>query len=198
MELTDLGNIAEEPQETLSMHPKKFALWLFIVSILMVFAAMSSAYIVRKGDGNWLEFEMPQAFWISSAIILVSSVSMQWAHLAAKKDNLGTLKITMLVTFALGAAFIVAQYLGWQDLQERRIWLGGGMSNPAGSFVYVMTGLHVFHLVTGIVFLLLVLIASLRDEVHSKAMTRLDMCATYWHFLDFLWIYLFAFLLLNQ
>ena len=197
IELSQIDSL-EEPQETLSMHPKKFALWLFIVSILMIFAAMSSAYIVRKGDGNWLEFDLPQAFWTSSVIILLSSITIQWAHFSARKDNLGALKIAMGITFLLGLAFVVTQYIGWQDLQQRRIWLGGGMSNPAGSFVYVMTGLHVFHLVTGIVFLMLILIAAFRDEIHAKAMTRMDMCTTYWHFLDLLWIYLFVFLLLNK
>lgn len=198
IDITGMHTLPEEPQATLSMHPKKFALWLFIASIIMIFAAMSSAYIVRKGDGNWLDFDLPQLFWTSSAIILLSSVTMQWAHFSAKKDNLGVLKIAMVITFVLGVAFIVAQYLGWQDLQQRQIWLGGRESNPAGSFIYVMTGLHILHLVTGIVFLLLVLIASLRDEIHSKAMTRIDMCTTYWHFLDFLWIYLFVFLLINH
>lgn len=198
IEMTGYQSIPEEPSEILSMHPKKFALWLFIVSIIMIFAAMSSAYIVRKGDGNWLDFDLPQMFWISSGIILLSSVSMQWAHFSAKKDNLGALKIAMFISFVLGIAFIVAQYLGWQDLQMRQIWLGGKESNPAGSFVYVMTGLHIMHLVTGIVFLLLVLIASFRNEIHAKAMTRMDMCTTYWHFLDFLWIYLFVFLLINH
>ncbi len=198
IEITGIHSLPEEPQETLSMHPKKFALWLFIVSILMIFAAMSSAYIVRKGDGNWLDFDFPQAFWVSSAIILLSSATMQWAHFSAKKDNFGTLKLSMFLTFVLGIAFIVAQYMGWQDLQLRQIWLGGRESNPAGSFVYVMTGLHIMHLITGIVFLLLVLIAAFRDQIHAKAMTRIDMCTTYWHFLDFLWIYLFAFLLINR
>ncbi|MDJ1492511.1 cytochrome c oxidase subunit 3 [Cytophagaceae bacterium DM2B3-1] len=198
IEISGYNAIPEEPQETLSMNPKKFALWLFIVSIIMIFAAMSSAYIVRKGDGNWLEFELPQVFWTSSVIILLSSITMQWAHYSAKKDNLGMLKISMVITFLLGVAFIIAQYMGWQDLQHRQIWLGGATSNPAGSFLYIMTGLHIFHLVTGIVFLLLVLIATFRDEIHAKAMNRMDMCTTYWHFLDFLWVYLFIFLLINH
>ncbi|MDJ1500733.1 cytochrome c oxidase subunit 3 [Xanthocytophaga agilis] len=198
IEISGYNAIPEEPQETLSMNPKKFALWLFIVSIIMIFAAMSSAYIVRKGDGNWLEFELPQVFWTSSVIILLSSITMQWAHYSAKKDNLGMLKISMVITFLLGVAFIVAQYIGWQDLQQRHIWLGGATSNPSGSFLYIMTGLHIFHLVTGIVFLLLVLIATFRDEIHAKAMNRMDMCTTYWHFLDFLWVYLFIFLLINH
>lgn len=198
IEISGYNAIPEESQETLSMNPKKFALWLFIVSIIMIFAAMSSAYIVRKGDGNWLEFELPQAFWTSSVIILLSSITMQWAHHSAKKDNLGMLKISMVITFLLGVAFIIAQYMGWQDLQHRQIWLGGATSNPAGSFLYIMTGLHIFHLVTGIVFLLLVLIATFQDEIHAKAMNRMDMCTTYWHFLDFLWVYLFIFLLINH
>ncbi len=188
----ELGAIPEEPQETLSMHPKKFALWLFIVSIVMIFAAMSSAYIVRKGDGNWQAFDLPQVFWTSSLVIIASSLTMQWAYFSAKKDNLGTLKIAISITFVLGIVFLVMQWMGWQDLQQRNILLQG---NPSGSFLYVLTGLHAFHLITGIVFLLIMWVVSLKNDVHAKALTRLEMCATYWHFLDILWLYLFGFLL---
>lgn len=196
--------LPDEPQMPLAMHPKKFALWLFIVSIIMIFAAFSSAYMVRRAEGNWLEFELPPVFWISTAIIVASSITMQWAHFSAKKNNIAGLKIGMVLTVLLGTAFLVSQWGAWQFLVENNIFFGGNASdnpypaNPSGSFLYVLTGVHAFHLVTGLVFLLIITGAAFQYKIHSKSMARIDMCATYWHFLDLLWIYLFVFLLVNH
>lgn len=188
----------DESKKSLGMNPKKFALWLFIVSIVMIFAAMTSAYIVRRSEGNWLIVNMPIEFYISTVIIILSSVSMHFAYMSAKKDNFQPLKSSLLITSILGVLFILAQYMGWQKMVEQGVFFGGAMSNPGGSFVYVLTGLHVFHLLSGIVFLFVVLIASFRYKVHSKNLTLIEMCSTYWHFLDGLWVYLFVFLLLNH
>lgn len=185
----------EEPKQTLSMHPKKFALWLFIVTVVMIFAALTSAYIVRQSEGNWLEFDLPQTLFVTSAIILASSFSMQWAYLAAKKDNLIALRVSTLLTAILGVAFLVGQFMAWQDLVAMDVYFVG---NPAGSFMYVLTGLHGVHLVSGVIFLILVTVNAYRYKVHSKSMDQIEMCATYWHFLDGLWLYLFLFLLLNH
>lgn len=191
-------NISHEPQTTLGMHPKKFAMWLFIVSIVMLFAALTSAYIVRRAEGNWLEFEMPPIFWINTCILLLSSVSMQWAYSAAKKDNLEILKIAIGITTLLGISFLVGQYWSWGELVKSKVFFGGSTSNPAGSFLYVLTGLHAFHLISGVIFLIIVLRATFTYKVHSKRLTQIEMCATYWHFLDILWVYLFIFLLFNH
>ena len=195
----DIENVqwdyVEEPRQTLSMHPKKFALWLFIVTVVMIFAALTSAYIVRQSEGNWLEFSLPQSLYITSGIIFLSSVSMQWAYAAARKDNLNSLRVGMLITAVLGIAFLVGQLLSWEDLVAMDVYFVG---NPAGSFIYVLTGLHAVHLVSGVIFLILVTINVFRYKVHSKNMDQLEMCATYWHFLDGLWLYLFLFLLLNH
>lgn len=188
----------DQPKKTLAMNPKKFALWLFIVSIIMIFAAMTSAYIVRRGDGNWLVVQFPPIMYINTAVIMLSSVTMQWAYFSAKKDNLQPLKSALLVTTLLGLLFLVGQVISWQSLQHMGVFFGGKGSNPAGSFVYVLTGLHGFHLITGIIFLFIVLVAAFRYEVHSKNMNLIEMCTTYWHFLDVLWVYLFVFLLLNH
>jgi cytochrome c oxidase subunit 3 len=186
----------EEPKQTLSMHPKKFALWLFIVSVVMIFAAMTSAYIVRQAEGNWLEFELPQRLWITSGIILLSSITMHWSYLAAKKDNLTSLRVGMLVTSVLGIAFLIGQFLSWQDLVAIDVYFAGG--NPSGSFLYVLTGLHAVHLISGVIFMIVVLVNAFRLKIHAKSMDQMEMCATYWHFLDGLWLYLFIFLLLNH
>jgi cytochrome c oxidase subunit III len=193
----------EEPEATFSMNPKKFMLWLFIVSIVMIFASLTSAYIVRQSENGWLVFELPQMLWYSSGIIILSSITVQWAYFAAKKDNLKQIKVAMLATVLLGFAFLVTQWLGWGELVESGIFFGGidraGNSvNPSGSFVYVLMGVHAMHLVTGLVFLLIVLRAAYRYEIHSQAINRIEMCSTYWHFLDILWIYLFVFLLMNR
>ncbi|MCS6968701.1 MAG: cytochrome c oxidase subunit 3 [Cytophagales bacterium] len=187
----------EQPTPTLAMHPKKFALWLFIVSIIMLFAGLTSAYIVRRAEGNWLEFELPRIFYYSTAVIIISSLTMHWAYVSAKKDELGKLKAGLWLTFLLGVVFLVLQWLGWVELVEMGVFFAGSQSNPAGSFLYVLSGLHGLHLIGGIIFLLIILAAAIRLEIHSKAMVRLEMCATYWHFMDILWVYLFVFLLVN-
>ncbi|HMG92433.1 MAG TPA: cytochrome c oxidase subunit 3 [Chryseolinea sp.] len=187
--------IVEEADKPLAMHPKKFALWIFIVSVFMIFAALTSAYIVRQSDGNWLVFDLPNSFWITSAIILISSGTMHWAYLAAKRDNLEATKIAISITTVLGAAFLVGQFIAWGDLVKRNVYFVG---NPSGSFVYVLSGLHGLHIVGGVIFLLIVLTATFRFRVHSKNLAQIEMCATYWHFLDALWLYLFVFLLLNR
>ena len=187
--------VVEEPKATLSMHPKKFALWLFIVTVVMIFASMTSAYIVRQSEGNWREFDLPESFWINSGVILLSSITMHWAYLAAKRDNLKSLRIAMVATTVLGVAFLLCQYASWSDLVAMNVYFTGG--NPAESFVYVLSGLHAAHLIGGVVFLLVTSVSAFRYKVHSKRMDQLEMCATYWHFLDGLWLYLFVFLLLN-
>lgn len=188
-------DLIEEPTMTLSMHPKKFALWLFIVTVVMIFAALTSAYIVRQAEGDWFEFTLPAIFWISSGIILLSSFTMHWAYLSAKKDNLETVKLAMAITVTLGLAFLVAQFFAWGELVKIDVFFVG---NPSGSFVYVLTGLHAVHLLSAIIFLVVVLVATYNYKVHSKNMSRMEMCTTYWHFFDGLWLYLFLFLLLNN
>ncbi len=187
--------IVEEPKKPISMHPKKFAMWLFLASVGMLFAALTSAYIVRQAEGNWIYFELPLIFYSNTLLILLSSVSMQLAYRAAKKDNLERVKILVTITSFLGVAFLVGQFLGWRDLVGVSVYLVG---NPSGSFLYILTGLHGLHLVTGIIFLLVVLSATWRYKVHSKNLAQMEMCTTYWHFLSGLWVYLFVFLLLYR
>jgi len=182
----------EEAPETLSMDPKKFILWGFIVTIIMLFASQTSAYLVRRAEGNWAEFEVPQIFWYSTFVLIASSIAMHLAYLAAKKDNFNTLKITISITFVLGLTFLGMQFEGWKNLVAQNVYLVG---NPSGSFFYVFTLLHGGHLITGLIVLCVTFVSAMRLRVHTKNLRRIEICATYWHFLDILWIYLFAFLL---
>jgi cytochrome c oxidase subunit 3 len=187
--------IVEEAKKPLAMNPKKFAMWLFIVSVLMIFGALTSAYIVRQAEGNWLIFELPQLFWVNTGVILASSVTMHWAYVAAKRDSLETVKIATIITTILGISFLVGQFLAWGNLVDQRIYLVG---NPSGSFVYIISGLHGLHIIGGVIFLLILLTSTFKYKVHSKSLNQIEMCATYWHFLGGLWLYLFVFLLLTR
>ncbi|UFH55558.1 heme-copper oxidase subunit III [Spirosoma sp. KNUC1025] len=190
-ELVNDISIVEEPQETLSMNPRKFILWLFIVSIIMLFAAMTSAYLVRRAEGNWLEYDIPSVFTYSSVVLVISSITIHWAYLAAKKDNFNSLKIAITITFVLGVIFLYMQFQGWVELVNENVFFVG---NPAGSFMYIFTGLHGFHLISGLIVLIFALVAAFRLRIHAKSLNQLEIAATYWHFLDILWLYLFFFL----
>ena len=191
-ETEEIKWLEEEPEETLSVNPRKFILWLFIVSILMLFASFTSAYLVRRAEGNWLEFTVPVVFGYSTVVLVLSSLTMHWAYLAAKKDNFTALRIAISVTFALGMVFLYMQFQGWVELVENNVFFVG---NPAGSFIYVFTGMHAFHLISGLVILVFALVAAFRLRIHAKSLEQVQVASTYWHFLDVLWIYLYFFLL---
>ncbi len=188
-------HISEAPKQPISMNAKKFALWLFMVTIVMLFAAFTSAYIVRQSEGNWLNFELPSIFYFSTAVLILSSATMHWAYISAKKDNLSMVKLATGITLTLGLVFLFTQYSGWGNLVDQGVYLVG---NPSGSFLYIITGLHGLHIISGLVFLLILLLATIKYKVHSKKMLLIEMGATYWHFLDILWVYLLIFLILNR
>ena len=178
-----------------SVNAKKFALWLFIVSICMLFAGLTSAYIVKKSDGRWLQFDMPDMFLYSTVVLVLSSVAMHWTYLKAKDNSLKAVKIGITATAAIAIAFFYMQYLSWVELVAQDVFLVG---NPSGSFVYIFSGLHLAHLIGGLVFLLVVFLDTMNYKVHSKSMLAIEMCTTYWHFLGGLWIYLYLFLVMNN
>jgi cytochrome c oxidase subunit 3 len=187
-----INKLAEEPKQVLSVNKWKFMVWLFIITIIMLFASQTSAYLVRRAEGNWVEFDIPQIFWFSTLVLLVSSVSMHFSLQAAKKNNQATLKLAVAITFIFGIAFLGMQYSGWQNLQQQGVFLKG---NPSGSFFYVFTGLHMAHLLIGLGILIATFIMAFRMKINSKNTLLVEVCATAWHFLDLLWVYLFVFLL---
>ena len=180
----------------LSMNPLKFGLWLFMVTITMLFAALTSAYVVRRGLGNWEVFDLPDIFYISTVIIILSSITMHVAYYKAKHDEFASLKRSLFVTIVLGLSFIVTQLYGFSALVKNNIYFA--FSNPSNSFVYVLTGLHAIHIVLSISFVVAISILSYHDKVHSQNLNAIQMCTTFWHFLGALWIYLFIFMALNR
>lgn len=189
-------NNNEEPREQLAMHPKKFALWLFIVSIVMIFGGFTSAYIVRRAEGNWRVFDLPPVLLWSTIVLLISSVTMHWTLINARKDELQKIRLGVGLTLFLGLTFLVMQALGWEALGAMNVRFS--FSNPSEPFLYILMGVHAFHLITGIIYLIIVLISAFQDRIHSKSIVQLEMCTTYWHFLDGLWLYLYIFLLIYR
>lgn len=187
--------IVERPAKILSMDPRRFILWLFIVTIVMLFASLTSAYIVRRAEGNWLAFDLPYTFWITSGILLLSSLSIHWSLYSARKDNIANVKTGLIATLILGIGFLVGQVYAWGDLVNQDVFFVG---NPSGSFLYVLTGIHGLHIISALVFLTIVLVLAFRYKIHSKKTLWVDLCTTYWHFLDVLWLYLFGFLIINH
>ncbi|MEI9920498.1 MAG: cytochrome c oxidase subunit 3 [Bacteroidota bacterium] len=177
------------------MNPKKFGMWIFLVTVVMLFAALTSAYIVRRADGNWTNFELPSLFWMTTVVILLSSVTMQWAYVAAKKDDLKTVRLMSVLTAILGFIFVVGQLEGWLQLNSEGIFLIG---NPSGSFVFVLVMVHAVHLISAFVFVLIILRNAFRLKTAAKNILQIELCTTYWHFLGALWLYLFVFLLLTR
>jgi len=186
------------------IHPLRFTLWAGIACLIMMFAALTSAYIVRKGAGNWVEFKMPFNFFISAIVMMLSSLSIHWAYLSFKRDKLFAYRLALGVTFILSLAFLFSQYLGWQKLEEYGIYLSG---NPSGSFVYVISYLHFAHALGGIIFIIIAFIRSLlvfRNpaifliyRTDSNKSIRIELLATYWHFVDVLWLYLLIFFMVS-
>ena len=171
---------------------QKLLLWVGMGSMVMLFAGLTSAYIVRRMEGNWQAFELPPAFYISTAIIILSSVTLNMALSYARNNNLTRLNQFLLLTLLLGFAFIVSQFMGYSKLVEQGTYLVG---NPSGSFLFVLTGLHIAHLVGGIIALIVVNIKTRMKKYNSQNTLGIELSASYWHFLDILWIYLFLFLL---
>ena len=170
----------------------KQLLWIGIGSIMMFFAGLTSAYVVRKPQGNWVEFILPDWFLFSTIIIIASSLSLIAAKV--KIDNKKTSTNLVFVTFLLGIMFSYFQVMGWRDLSEQGVYLTGVGSNVSGSFLYVITLAHLIHLIGGLIAILITAVKSGRGKYSTKDSLGFDLTAIYWHFVGLLWIYLFFFL----
>lgn len=173
-----------------AVAPLEFLMWIFLVSVFMIFAGFTSGYIVRKGDGNWLAFTLPTAFLLSTALVLLSSAVMQWTYFQAKKNELGKVKLGLTAALLMGLGFVGAQFLAYSQLVNIGLFLTG---NPSVGFLYVITLVHALHVVSAIIALIVIFAQAFRYQVHSKNLLGIRLLTLYWHFLGFLWIYLYGF-----
>lgn len=188
-----LSNIGTKSKR---IHPQVFGLWLSFASITMMFGALTSAYIVKRAAGNWLEYVMPTTFYVSTAVILLSSVTLHISYSCFKQHKEGLYKSMLVITLLLGCLFLVLQYRGWHVLFESGVDLKG---NVSGSFFYLISGVHAAHILGGISALVVALVHAftLKFKPTDKRRIRFLLVLQYWHFVDILWIYLFVFLLVS-
>ena len=190
------GQTAVIKEKVRGIYPPLFALWLAMGGMVMMFGSLTSAYIVRHAAGNWLEFRVPEIFFYGTLVILLSSATMHGSFIAFKKGNATQYRALLIATLVLGIAFVVLQYQGWMQLYKIGVALNG---NPGGSFFYVISGIHAAHVVGGIFALTTAVMhaISLPYRITEKRRRRFQLVVHYWHFVDFLWLYLFLFLLIQ-
>lgn len=175
------------------IHPHKFTLWVAIGSILMMFAGLTSAYIVKRSQASWLMLEIPVIFWYSTAAILASSLTVQLSLKALKAREMMAYKRWLMITAVLGVLFLVLQIVGFKQFGANDIRLIGAGSNASYSFLLAISGLHGLHVLGGVIALVVIAIMALRTTTRNYNTIPLEVAATYWHFVDALWIYLFIF-----
>jgi len=189
MDLTQ-GTIEEK-----NKRAKKMMLWFGIISLIMSFGGLTSAFIVSSTREDWLQdFQLPQAFTISLVLIIVSSITFILAKRSLKSDNRSATTAFLLITFLLGIGFVVNQFLGFNQIIEAGYNFTGPTSNITMSYIYVIAFAHIVHVIAGLICLLVVIYNHFKQRYNSQNMLGLELAATFWHFVDILWLYLFFFL----
>ncbi len=174
---------------------KKMMLWFGIVSLIMSFAGWTSAFVVSSSRPDWIaDFKLPQAFLISTILIVLSSITFYLAKRALKKDNQQQTTLFLVVTLILGIGFIVNQFVGFSAIIKAGYNFTGPTSNITMSYVYLIAMVHILHAVVGLICLLVVIYNHFKQRYSSENMLGLELASTFWHFVDILWVYLFLFL----
>ena len=174
---------------------KKMMLWFGIVSLIMGFAGWTSAYVVSSKRDDWIsDLELPSAFFVSTAIIILSSITYLVAKKAVAKNNQQIGTIFLWVTLVLGISFIILQFMGFSQMLENGYYFTGPTSNIKMSYVFLIAAVHIVHVVAGLISLLVVLVQQMRGKYVPTDMLGMELGATFWHFLDFLWVYLILFM----
>ncbi|MET4080781.1 cytochrome c oxidase subunit 3 [Pedobacter sp. UYP30] len=184
-------------QDSFDPRPKKFIVWLFVVTSTIMFGGFTSYYLVfaaSKGKGHGLV--LPDAFIYSTMIIIASSITLVFASKALKKLNFKLQRTLLWATAILAVVFGVMQFDAWGSMVRTGATLVG--NNAAISFIYVVSGIHLLHILAGVGLISNALIGSYRKISLPKNTYRMEIASIFWHFIDILWIYLYVFLLLNR
>jgi cytochrome c oxidase subunit III len=180
-------------QQRKKIHPHKFTLWVAIGSIVMMFAGLTSAYIVKRSQANWALLDMPLVFWFSTAVILISSGTVYLAQQAFSERKMRKYRQLLGLTALLGLVFLVLQIIGFASYEKQDIRLTGAGSNPSYSFLLAIAALHGVHVLGGVIALFVIFLRSTSAKMRNYSSVPIEVMATYWHFVDLLWIYLFVF-----
>lgn len=184
-----------EDHESRKARSYKLILLFAMISMAMMFAGLTSAYVVSQSRADWLkDFELPSAFFASTIAILGCSVTFHLAKKAIQKDNHSKTTFLLLATLALGIAFVVLQFVGFGQIVENGYYFTGSASSITTTFLYIVVVIHLLHLLGGMISLLVIIYNHFKQKYNSSQTLGIELGAMYWHFLDFLWLYLFLFL----
>ncbi|HMI08353.1 MAG TPA: cytochrome c oxidase subunit 3 [Flavobacterium sp.] len=184
-----------EEHKSRSDRSYKLILLFAMVSMTMMFAGLTSAFVVSKSRADWLkDFQMPSAFFISTAVIICCSITFHLAKKAIQKDNRMATTSFLLATLGLGILFVVMQFVGFGQIVAQGYYFTGSESTITTTFLYVVTVTHLAHLAGGLISLLIIIYNHFKQKYNSRQTLGIELGAMYWHFLDLLWVYLFLFL----
>ncbi|SFD56108.1 cytochrome c oxidase subunit 3 [Spirosoma endophyticum] len=185
-------------------EPFRFMVWLGIASSVMIFTMLLVAYVIRQTGAGWTDIKLPSVFLVSTLVIILSSFTLNNAIQAFRHERFGSYRTNLATTLVLGTLFIMLQGWGWRQMVRAGIGLEG---NPAGGFIYIISGIHLLHILIGIIFLAVALAEAMRRRpyvdsfvysVNPPNRLKLKLITLYWHFVDILWIGLFVFLLVHH
>jgi cytochrome c oxidase subunit 3 len=183
--------IAVMKEQKNRIHPHKFTLWIALASIIMMFTGFTSAYIVKRSMADWITFELPRIFWYSTAVIILSSITIIISRNYFRQRDMRLYRLWLIFTLVLGTAFVCMQYIGFSELWHSGITL---TRNVSFSFLYIIVGLHALHVLGGVVALIILSIRAYSIKRKTYNLVPVDLMNTYWHFVDLLWLYLLVFL----
>ncbi len=183
------GEGGARPEATVPLNTAQLGLWTLLATLTMLFAGFTSAYLVRRAGADWRPVSLPSILWFNTALLLSSSITLEIARASVRRSRMDAVKGWLLATTLLGVAFLIGQLFAWRQLAAQGVYLP---TSPHSSFFYMLTGVHGVHLLGGIMALLSALGRAWRSRWILSGFSSLNLCTTYWHFVDGLWLYLFA------
>jgi cytochrome c oxidase subunit 3 len=180
-------------QKNQKMHPHKFTLWVAMGSITMMFAGFTSAYIVKSNMAGWEPVQMPSIFYLSTLLILASSGTIFLAKKQFQQREMSKYRLLVTATAVLGLLFTITQYWGFAELWGQKVTFS---ESVAGSFFYIISGVHALHVLGGVIALLVIFFRAFSSKTRYYSTTPIEVVSIYWHFVDVLWLYLFVFFIL--
>lgn len=200
-----MNTVKKQNPLTKRREPFNFMLWIGIGSSVLVFTILLAVYVIRKANGvYWTDVPLPGLFWVSTLAIMVSSFTLHLANRSFQSDRYPQFRLYLGATLSLGVLFVILQLWGWYQLIEAGI---STLRNPSVGFIYLLSGLHILHIALGITTLCWLVFHSLKNITYVDAFVfsvnppnqlKLKLISIYWHFVDILWLYLFAFLLYHH
>ncbi|WP_026914150.1 cytochrome c oxidase subunit 3 [Christiangramia portivictoriae] len=188
-------DLTQGSDEIKQARAKKMMLWFGIISMVMTFAGLTSAYVVSKNRPDWLtDFELPVSFLWSTLVIVGSSITLWLAKKAIKSGDRKNASAFLIGTLILAILFVVFQFYSFSEIVESGYYFTGSESTITTSFIYVLVLAHLAHLAIGLIVLLVLIYNHFKQRYNKGQMLGFELGATFWHFVDFLWIYLIIFL----